>query len=167
MNESMNKNGLEAGGIAEGKTLSVDAPEMAISLSKEGMEKLSGARIASFLSPPPSIEQRLMAALGDEYSYQVVYYSRCEGATSAIHRIVKANPSIIVAGVHGNIDKYRRAGIPYKDYRDLFNRLNTPFNLRNAEAIILDIVPESDLRKIRAAVLPFARKLIVLKPIQD
>lgn len=163
MNESMNKSGLEAGGIAEGKTLSVDTPEMAIPLTKEYAEKLSRARIVSFLSPPPSIEQRLTSALGDEYSYQVVYYNRCEGATSAIQKIVKANPSIIVAGVCGNEDNYRRAGIPYKDYRDLYDRLSTPLYLRNAEAIILDIVPESELRKIRAAVLPFARKLIVLK----
>ncbi|MGG4096191.1 hypothetical protein [Paenibacillus lautus] len=165
MNESMNKSGLETGGIAEGKTLSADAPEMVISLTKEGVEKLSGARIAEFLSPPPSIEQRLMAALGDEYSYQVVYYNRCEGATSAIQKIVRENPSIIVAGVDGHKDNYRRAGIPYKDYRDLFARLSTPFELRNAQAIIIDIVPESELRKIRQAALPFARKLIVLKSI--
>ncbi|MGG4346458.1 hypothetical protein ABEW68_33065 [Paenibacillus lautus] len=165
MNESMSKSGLEAGGIAEGETLSVDAPEMVISLTKEDGEKLSEARIARFLTPPPSIEQRLMAALGDEYSYQVVYYNRCEGATSAIQKIVKANPSIIVAGVRGNEDKYHRSGIPYKDYRDLYARLSKPLYLRNAEAIILDIVPESELRQIRAAVLPFARKLIVLKSI--
>ncbi|KKO51974.1 hypothetical protein [Paenibacillus sp. DMB20] len=165
MNESLNKSGLESGGIAKGETLSIDAPEMTIPITKEGAERLSRARLASVLSPAPTIEQRLMAALGDEYSYQVVYYNRSEGATSAIQKIVKAQTSIIVAGVHGNKDNYRRAGIPYKDYRELFARLSTPLYLRNAEAVILDIVPESELRKIRAAVLPFVRKLIVLKSI--
>lgn len=165
MNESMKEPRFESGGIVgkDEKTFSADSPEFIIPITKKDAKKMSAVRISNFLSPPPSIEQRLYAALHDEHGYQVIYYNRCEGATHAIAKLAKDNERIMVAGVTGHKSYYREAGVPYKDYQELIS--SHSMSLRGVQAVILDVVPENALSKLRDSILRFGCKLIVIKSI--
>ncbi|MFU1797364.1 hypothetical protein ACM1RC_26095 [Paenibacillus azoreducens] len=161
--DDVNK-GLSTGGIVSTsgiRTIGEDCEELIIPLSQLGNEMVNRMSTIYGLAPAVSIKDRLAAALRDEYPYQVVYYNRCEGATTAIQKLVKQRPSIMVAGVLGHRDSYLRAGVPYKEYQHLHR---TSINLRDIEAVILDVVPENALRDLREIILSrWGRKLIVVK----
>lgn len=145
------------GGILIHKTSSVGRSEVSITELEEG----------DILLSPSSIDQRLLAALHDEYRYQVVYYHPFEAVTTTIQKLAKRTPWILVAGVNSNVESYACAGVPYKDYRELTRKHTAIQHLRGIQHVILDGVPERKLRQIKESVLAWGRRLVVLKIMRD
>lgn len=109
------------------------------------------------LSPPPSIENRIKAALIDEHPYHVVYYNRKEGATPAIREIANGNNKITVLSIHA-MERYYKE----KDVR-FYNCNKRHYDGLQFDIVIADVVPDKKLKEF-CRMFPYI-KLIALKPI--
>lgn len=110
------------------------------------------------LSKPPSIELRIRAAMMDEYPYQVVTYTRGEGATYAVLEIAKGNKDIFfLSHSHAKRD-CREKGVNF------INASRDPETFRNT-TIIADVVSDSEMKKWRDRLHGLGNKIIRLKGI--
>lgn len=92
------------------------------------------------LSAPPSIELRIRAAMMDDHPYQVVTYSRREGATTVAMELAKRNGDIVIIGN----DYVQRE---CKEWRLPFYHEKADPNIEfRGKILILDTVPEKYLK---------------------
>lgn len=109
------------------------------------------------LSPPPSIEDRIRAAIKDEYPYQVVYYNRMEGATTAAIGLAKKDENILIMSPSRLKRMYSDEGIAWRNSDE-------PIRVRlNQTTIITDVVHDKRLMELRRDLLPQGFRIIALK----
>ncbi|WP_144027387.1 hypothetical protein [Paenibacillus selenitireducens] len=116
-----------------------------------------------YVSQPPTIEQRIRAAMIDEYPYQVVYYTRREGATSSIIEIAKENESIVVLTNSVMERQYKEKGIRCMNYRNSHQRW---LYGKKPITLIADVVPDEALAPWRRELRGPINRIIAVKSIQ-
>lgn len=120
----------------------------------EGYRRQDGRELA----PPPSIFERLRAAVDDKHEFHVIYYNRCEGASSAARQIAKAGKNIAILSSEVHQRECKNEKIPFFG---LHSRI--PDGMRNM-VIIADVVPDDVLGKWRS-VHGAGNKIVAIKSI--
>jgi hypothetical protein len=111
------------------------------------------------LSEPPSIELRIRAAMMDDHPYQVVAYSRLEGATTAVMELARRNGDIIIIGNDHIRNECWKLGIPF------IHQASDPSVFMTRKILIADAVQEKYLKGWFEQTEK-GNRLVVLKGIQ-
>ena len=113
------------------------------------------------LSVRPSIMERITAALNEPYEFQVVYYNRREGASSAAIELALTGKNIAILSSAAHHSQFRRKRAPFFDYNKCI-----PDGMSNM-TIIADVVPEQRLSEWCSVLLRngAGNKIIAIKAI--
>jgi hypothetical protein len=111
------------------------------------------------LSEPPSIELRIRAAMMDEYLYQVVTYSRREGATMVVMELAKRNKDIVIIGNDWVRQECKKWSLPF------IHEKSDPNVEFRSKILIADAVNEGYLKGWISQTMK-GNRLVVLKGIR-
>lgn len=112
------------------------------------------------LSPPPSIEYRIKAAMLDEYPFQVVYYNRKEGASIAAMQFAQENENVVILALNLMKRYYEECGI-----KVISCTTSIPYHWTN-KIIIADCLSDKELKKWRE-LIGRGNRIIALKGIRS
>lgn len=110
----------------------------------------------------PTIRECIESAMQDEHRDHIIYCNRLEGTTTAIIDIASKDEGIKVAGHHAVKYRYTDNGVSwFSTNGDIERQLGG----RGCHTIILDVVPDREVRRVRQVLRHMPIKLIVIKNI--